>query len=121
MLTSLTQVRERLDRESDSRLLFDMPRETGFVGSASGGGSRGDSQRDGGGSSSHFGGSGSSSYAARYGMSPRAFRNEITHLKREIFVLTRELREVVDPPTRQRLAREIARMEPQLMERGVPL
>lgn len=54
-------------------------------------------------------------------MSPASFRNEIVLLKRELFMLSRELREVVDPPTRQRIVREIAKIELQLMERGVRL
>jgi len=88
-----------------------MSRETGFdsVG--------GSSSSHGGGS----GGSGSSSLHARFGLSPRAFRNEISVLKRELFMLSRELREVVDPAMRQRMAREIAKIESQLMERDVQL
>ena len=54
-------------------------------------------------------------------MSPASFRNEIVLLKRELFILSRELREVVDPPARQRIVREIAKIELQLMERGVRL
>jgi hypothetical protein len=63
----------------------------------------------------------SSELHARYGMSPRAFRNEITLLKREHFALSRELREIVDPAARARQAREIASLESRLMERNVLL
>ena len=56
----------------------------------------------------------------RYDMSsPQAIRREIRTLRREHFVLTRELREVADPTTRQRLARELAGMEIRLLEWGV--
>ena len=43
---------------------------------------------------------------------------ELRTLKREHFVLTRELREVVDPVARQRMTRDIATIESQLMDRG---
>ena len=54
-------------------------------------------------------------------MSPQAFRNECRALKREHYVLTKELHEVVDPRDRQRLARAIANTEVSLMDRGVSL
>ena len=54
-------------------------------------------------------------------MSPASFKNEIILLKRELFMLSRELREVVDPETRQRVVREMATLESRLMERGVML
>ena len=40
-------------------------------------------------------------------------------MKREIFVLRSELREVVDRDERRRLVRDIAMLESQLMDRGV--
>ena len=56
---------------------------------------------------------------SRFGLSPQAFRNEIRVLRRELFLLSRELREVVDPIGRQRLAREIAAVESRLSDRNV--
>ena len=40
-------------------------------------------------------------------------------MKREIFVLRSELREVVDRDERRRIVREIATLESQLMDRGI--
>ena len=58
-------------------------------------------------------------YADRHGISPTALRAEIRALKREYFVLSRELREIVKPSLRQRHARDMATIESRLMERGV--
>ena len=51
-------------------------------------------------------------------MSPASFRNEIRRLKRNHYVLTQEMTEIVDPVARQRQAREIATLEIRLAERG---
>jgi hypothetical protein len=40
-------------------------------------------------------------------------------MKSEIYVLRAELREVVDPVLRQRVARDIATLEARLLARGV--
>ena len=53
-------------------------------------------------------------------LNPTSFRAEIQTLKRDHFVLTREMHEIVDPVARQRVAREIATLESRLIERGVP-
>ena len=114
-------MRERLEREAELFAPDDEPRAHGCGSSCTHGGGGGSSSHSGdGGSSSHSGGSSS---RTRYSMSPASFRNEIVLLKRELFMLSRELRvaEVVDPPTRQRIVREIAKIELQLMERGVRL
>ena len=57
----------------------------------------------------------------RYGMSPTSFRHEIRGLKRQHYVLSQEMHEIVDPICRQRQAREIALLEARLHERGVCL
>jgi hypothetical protein len=54
-------------------------------------------------------------------MSPAAFRNEVRVLKRNHFVLTQEMFEIVDPVARQRQAREIASLTYRLQERGISL
>ena len=51
--------------------------------------------------------------------SPQLLRAENRRLKNEHYILTRELREIVDPLLRQRTVREIAAIETQLMARGV--
>ena len=58
---------------------------------------------------------------SRYGLSPTAFRAEIRGLKRSHYVLSQEMREIVDPVARQRQAREIAVLEARLLERGISL
>ena len=57
----------------------------------------------------------------RYGMSPTSFRHEIRGLKRQHYVLSQEMHEIVDPVCRQQQAREIALLEARLHERGVCL
>ena len=56
--------------------------------------------------------------SSRYSQSPGMFRREVGLLRREHFVLSRELREVHDPLARQRLTRTIADLEIRLLERG---
>ena len=69
-------------------------------------------------SSSANAGASSGDALSRYGMSPASFRNEIRRLKRNHYVLTQEMTEIVDPVARQRQAREIATLEIRLAERG---
>ena len=54
-------------------------------------------------------------------MSPTSFRHEIRGLKRQHYVLSQEMHEIVDPVPRQRQARAIASLEARLLERGVCL
>ena len=56
---------------------------------------------------------------ARYGCSPASFAREVRALKKEHYVLSREMREVCDQVARQRMARDIAIIEVRLLERGV--
>ena len=54
-------------------------------------------------------------------MSPTSFRHEVRGLKRQHYVLTQEMHEIVEPVARQRQAREIASLEARLHERGVSI
>ena len=54
----------------------------------------------------------------RYGSSPRAVSREVALMRREHFMLARELHETVDETRRQRVARTMAGIEWRLMERG---
>ena len=49
----------------------------------------------------------------------RDSRRQVRQIKRDLHMSRAELREVVDAPARQRIAREIASLEARLMERGV--
>ena len=57
----------------------------------------------------------------RYGVSPGSFTREIRVLKRQHYVLSQEMIEIVDPVARQRQARDIAKLEARLLERGIDL
>ena len=54
-------------------------------------------------------------------MSPGSFTKEIRVLKRQHYVLSQEMIEIVDPVARQRQARDIAKLEARLLERGIDL
>ena len=66
---------------------------------------------------------GSSAVGDRYDerLSPRVRRAEIMNMRREHFLLGRELRELTDPVARARMSRNMAEIEMSQMERGVCL
>ena len=49
------------------------------------------------------------------------FKRDVQGLRREHFVLSRELHEIADPTQRQRITRAMAEIEGRLMERGFTL